>query len=253
MDEVCNEVKVMKDLRHVNLVALLGVVDNAQSAPWLVMEYCGGGGLYHLLYSNVEMPWPLRLRLVGDIISGLVYLHQQQIVHCDMKSANVLLTEGKRGKLADFGLSVVRDHSTTTMHGSGGGVGGTVRWMAPELFTRQFAKPSRASDVWAFGMILFEIAARKLPFAEGNDVQIRGWLKDGELEKVPGECLKEAPGLGEVMERCWRPRLERAAAMELAPLIFELLPKEEEQSPVVNSSMPDASASASMFNPYEKY
>lgn len=224
MSQMRHEVKVMKSLRHVNLVQHLGIVDIAdcEAVPWLMIEYCSGGDLFQLLYnSSDEFPWDQRIVLASDIITGLAYLHQQNILHCGLKSTNVLLTGERRGKLSDFGMSVFRDHSTATMSvgDSAAALFSSVRWMAPELFSRSGAKLSCASDMWAFGMVLFEITGRKLPFSNYSDTKVRDKLSKGESEKVPDICFKEAPEFAEVMECCWLPHGERLLAAAAAFLV----------------------------------
>jgi len=223
--QMLNEVDVMRTLRHVNLAKLIGVVEHVESAPWLVVEYYSGGDLFQLLHVNreEEVPWSLRAQVASDVINGLQYLHQHNIVHCDLKSSNVILTDKRKAKLADFGLSVIRDHSTSSMSGvevvAAGG--GTTRWMAPELFSRETATLSRAADMWAYGMVLFEITSRLLPFEKCSVDEARLCLMKGDSECIPPECIEEAPDLAAVMERCWElSREKRMKADAAAGAIF---------------------------------
>ena len=87
----------------------------------------------------------------------MAYLHQQNVIHRDLKSANVLLDSENRGLISDFGLSKANTIGTVTMSALG-----TPHWMAPE--TLRGDRYSASADVWAFGVIVFEVATRKLPF-----------------------------------------------------------------------------------------
>ena len=89
-----------------------------------------------------------------DISAGLAYLHEEGILHRDLKSLNVLLTDTLRAKLSDFGLSRVKDEtrSASTLSKPSG----TLRWMAPENFSRK-AKYTEASDVYSLGIILYQM------------------------------------------------------------------------------------------------
>ena len=101
------------------------------------------------------MTWDLRLRLTLDILRGLEYLHtrEPQIIHCDLKSANVLLTRGLNAKLADFGLSKIK---RTRQRQSIAEQDRVFRYSAV-FFSRsnERRKHSAASDIWAMGMVMF--------------------------------------------------------------------------------------------------
>ncbi|KAF9648298.1 kinase-like protein [Thelephora ganbajun] len=111
-----------------------------------------------------------RLRLLADAVTGLKFLHENDIVHGDLKGANILIDSECCARLADFGLAVVVDESTS------GEMRGTTRWMAPELmhpeafgFTGKFLKsvPSKGTDIYAIGMTILEVLTGCRPF---NDV-----------------------------------------------------------------------------------
>ena len=103
-----------------------------------------------------------------DIGAGLQYLHDKAIVHRDLKSLNVLLDGNLRAQLTDFGLAQVKIETKTKTAQPEKSVG-TRPWMAPELFGLR-PKYSFESDIYAYGMTLWEIAARKIPYAGVEDV-----------------------------------------------------------------------------------
>ncbi len=118
---------------------------------------------------------------------GLSYLHLQKIIHRDLKSLNVLLDNQYHAKITDFGLAKIKLESNSTSTKTKQGMG-TTRWRAPELFKRNVS-PNVASDVYSYGMVLWEIASRQLPFSDASDdVTVMGWIKDGEQEKLPTDC-----------------------------------------------------------------
>ncbi|MFN3235338.1 MAG: protein kinase [Gammaproteobacteria bacterium] len=217
-EEVGREVNIMIRLHHECLIRLLGVVLDENLPPKLVMEYMPGGSLYYFLHHGEEITEALQFQIANDMARGLAYLHDRNpsIIHSDLKSLNVLLDQYCRAKLADFGLSRLKKHVGTTSTLTSGAdqvFGGTLRWMAPELFSRNTSKPTEASDVWAFGMILFELVTRELPFDSASDnEQIKDWIKEGDGENVPDDC---PAGLGELMAACWRDRIDRPSADDL--------------------------------------
>eukprot|EP01094_Clydonella_sp_ATCC50884_P028423 TRINITY_DN8519_c0_g1_i1.p1 TRINITY_DN8519_c0_g1~~TRINITY_DN8519_c0_g1_i1.p1 ORF type:complete len:202 (-),score=51.92 TRINITY_DN8519_c0_g1_i1:127-690(-) len=164
----------------------------------LVMELMRGGSLHALLHSSEPLPWERRLQIVKEVAKGLRYMHQIGFLHRDVKSGNVLLDLHGRAKLADFGFARLK-HSLSlqsTRHQSAG----TPVWMAPELFKRR-AKFTAACDVYSFGMLLWEVAARAVPFADAHSPEVAiGWIKEGEKEDIPEGT--PAP-YAELLQRCW--------------------------------------------------
>lgn len=218
MNEFRHEVRVMGDLRHECLVRLLGVLLTDNAAPGLVMEYGANGSLYGCLHSRQEMSWSLRFRIAEELGRGLAFLHAKNIIHCDIKSLNAVLDRDMRAKWCDFGLAVLKLHtSNTTKEGGDNDTVGTLRWMAPELFSRRTSTPSKLSDVWALGMVLFELASREVPFKDArNQAQIQSWIMSGEGEEVPVDCAQQSPSFAALMSRCWAERNSRPTASEIA-------------------------------------
>ncbi|KZV82801.1 kinase-like protein [Exidia glandulosa HHB12029] len=102
----------------------------------------------------------LKLKLLTQVLTGLKYLHDLEIVHGDIKGANVLVSDTGEARLADFGFSsILAEHSDSfTDHTS---VKGTCRWMAPELFLSDTSGSlTMASDIWACGCLFIEVHAR---------------------------------------------------------------------------------------------
>lgn len=220
--EVRREVDIMCQLSHPNIVRLYGLVERVNSPPMLVMEYGANGSLYNFLRRvGAPVPWNQRLRIAYELSRGLAYLHMMNIIHRDIKSLNVILDHHCQAMWCDFGLASAKSHLSTNTNASTQGqdrdkVAGTLRWLAPEQFTRKYSTPSRASDVWSLGMVFFEIASGKVPFSESNnEAVIRGWIKDGEVEDVPDECEANAPVLAGLMKRCWLERSARPSAADI--------------------------------------
>lgn len=152
------EFRFLASLRHRNVVSCHTVEYN-QMGRYLVMDYCEGGTLRHHLESG-RLNLKTGLRLVLDILRGLHYIHQRGLVHCDLKPENMLMHLEKAGwvaKLSDFGVARSPEEVVT---GSMGDTGSPA-YMAPERFYGQY---SFSSDLYAVGIILYELVLGKRPF-----------------------------------------------------------------------------------------
>ena len=192
------EVETMAKLDSPRLAHLYGAC--VAPAPYcIVMEYMPKGSLYGLIHSQEQYGWPVSLQIAIDIGNGLAFLHQEKIIHRDLKSLNILLDAQYRAKICDFGLSRVRQEVSVTSTVSATAVGSNA-WNAPELFGLK-PKYGFASDIYAYGMILWEILTRETPYKDVLDPsQIQMAVRAGEREEIPATC---PPDYKEAIERCW--------------------------------------------------
>ncbi|KAF0894306.1 hypothetical protein E2562_038278 [Oryza meyeriana var. granulata] len=180
MREFVAEVVSIGQLRHRNLVQLLGYC-RRKGELLLVYDYMPNGSLDKHLYDQgkITLSWAQRFRIIKGTASGLLYLHEdwaQVVVHRDIKASNVLLDADMNGRLGDFGLARLYDHGTDphTTH-----VVGTMGYLAPEL--GHTGKASKASDVFAFGAFMLEVACGRKPVAQDardNRVVLVDWVLD---------------------------------------------------------------------------
>ncbi|XP_058115170.1 calcium/calmodulin-regulated receptor-like kinase 2 [Magnolia sinica] len=152
--EFQTEVLLLARLHHRNLVNLVGYcVDKSQHM--LIYEFMSNGSLASLLYSEGPrvLTWEERLQIALDVSHGIEYLHEgavPPVIHRDLKSANILLDRFMRAKVADFGLSKEESYD-----GRNSGLKGTYGYIDPEyMSTNKFTKKS---DIYSFGIILFEL------------------------------------------------------------------------------------------------
>ncbi|KPJ67969.1 MAG: hypothetical protein AMJ43_00700 [Coxiella sp. DG_40] len=192
------EMSIMRKLRHDNIVSLLGVTERGNKL-FMVMQYMCKGSLYDILHKGSLLSWEQRYKFAKDIATGLAFLHSHNshksaIIHRDLKSHNVLLDEKMAAKLTDFGLSRCKA-STMTQRPMG-----TAGWIAPELFSNDPIY-SEKSDIFALGMVFWEIVARKDPFEEcEHPNQIVNKVLGGERPQIPEDC---PPAFKELIEWCW--------------------------------------------------
>jgi len=195
------EARVMTNLHHPNVITFYGVCTEPNHYS-MVMELAQGGSLDHLLQSKKPLSWGERWRIATDIGKGLLHLHSHEppILHRDMKSANVLLDGQGNAKLTDFGLAKVRAETRTLSMEPTGRIAGSLLWMAPELFGMSI-KPSKAADIFAYGVILWEIAARHLPYENvASPDLIPMLIKEGKREAIPAGT---PPTFARLISSCW--------------------------------------------------
>lgn len=219
------------ELKHPNLLSLQGVVklDGSRircGRLAILLEYCPRGSLRDHL--NSFFPKGLgkdaAVTALIQVASAMEYLHGSQvpIVHMDLKSDNILITENFTYKVADFGLSKYVDLVSTrnTLESPG-----SVPWMAPERLTK---KPSKlpSVDVYSFAVVIFEILTGKVPWAELSLDEIRvrvlaGGRPDSLLELPPNDPLKK-DRLWQLMVSCQKDARKRPSFEEILETLTEL-------------------------------
>ncbi|XP_041011496.1 LEAF RUST 10 DISEASE-RESISTANCE LOCUS RECEPTOR-LIKE PROTEIN KINASE-like 2.5, partial [Juglans microcarpa x Juglans regia] len=174
-EEFVNEVASISRTSHVNVVTLLGFCFEGSKRA-LVYEFMPNGSLEKFIYkenpskADHQLEWKTLYKIAVGIARGLVYLHRgcnARILHFDIKPHNILLDKNYHPEISDFGLAKIcsRDESIISMLGTRG----TVGYIAPELFSRNFGGISHKSDVYSYGMMVLEIVGgRKNIDIEGD-------------------------------------------------------------------------------------
>jgi len=195
------EVEIMSKIFHPNIVLFMG----ACTVPGhlrIVTELMPRGDVETMLKdANINLTLYTRMKMALDAAFGMTWLHQSnpQIIHRDLKTANLLIDENLTIKVCDFGLSQIKRRDDFLKDGSDGAKG-TPLWMAPEvLMGQQF---NEKADVYSFGIVLWELMTRTEPFQEYNSFDT--FRKDICLRKVrPPVPADGHPDVASLMKRCW--------------------------------------------------
>ena len=196
IDSFCQEASLMCQLNHPNIVGFIGAVTEPSNLC-ILTQYCNRGSLADILLENtVDMNFHMKLQCALDAANGMLYLHNSNpvILHRDLKSDNLLVTNDWTVKVADFGLTrFISEKKQMTQVG-------TPMWMAPEIIMGR--KYTEKADVYAFGIILWEILTREEPYEEKEPMQIVVEVVNEGLRPTVRTELLDAP-LVPLMRDCW--------------------------------------------------
>jgi serine/threonine protein kinase/tetratricopeptide (TPR) repeat protein len=196
------EARAASKLNHKNILTIYAV-ESAEGRDFIVMEYIDGRSLKDLIDAREPVPVEQIIRIALHICDGLSAAHEQGIVHRDIKPANILITAKGQVKITDFGLATWRGAGQLTKEGT---TVGTAAYMSPEQIQGRSVDPR--SDLFALGVMLYELLAGRRPFAGEHDAAItyaiindipeplarfKSGLHPG-LEQVVARALEKDPG-----------------------------------------------------------
>ncbi len=160
------EALILYQLNHPNMVRVYDAVTQ-DGDYYIVMQYVEGGSLRELLKREKKLPLYDVVTIGLDVSDALARAHRLKIIHRDVKPDNVLLTANGTPYLTDFGQAHISDAPGLTRPGQ---MIGTLNYMAPEIFVGESA--DRRSDIWAFGIMLYEMLTGFRPFMGENSAQL---------------------------------------------------------------------------------
>ncbi|KAJ9181444.1 hypothetical protein P3X46_009576 [Hevea brasiliensis] len=197
--EFLREVAIMKRLRHPNIVLFMGAVTQPPNLS-IVTEYLSRGSLFRLLHKSgakEALDERRRLSMAYDVAKGMNYLHKRNppIVHRDLKSPNLLVDKKYTVKVCDFGLSRLKANTFLSSKSAAG----TPEWMAPEVLRDE--PSNEKSDIYSFGVILWELATLQQPWSNLNPAQVVAAVGfKGKRLEIPRDLN---PQVATIIEACW--------------------------------------------------
>lgn len=203
-EEFINEVASISRTSHVNIVSLLGFcLEGSKRA--LIYEYMPNGSLERYVFNSsskdaVSITWEKLFDIAVGIARGLEYLHRgcsTRIVHFDIKPHNILLDQEFCPKISDFGMAklCVNEESIISI----GGARGTIGYIAPEVFSKQFGAVSSKSDVYSYGMMVLEMVGareKNINDSESSSQYFPQWI----YEHLDDYCVSASEINGEITE-----------------------------------------------------
>ncbi|KAI5116781.1 hypothetical protein M0805_008735 [Coniferiporia weirii] len=217
---VAKEIYIWSKLDHRNLLRLQGYITITEgNLPALVSEWMENGTVLNYVKSHTDCDV---MHLILGLAEGLAYLHDNGVIHSDIKSDNVLVSSSGDAVICDFGISRALNATQAGLGGNttvSGGPGGTVRWMAYELIaeTETYRKHSKESDVWAFGMTAYELLTKDRPYAHiSNNFQVPVFIAKKELPNPPAsfdEWPTDGREIWDLLQLCWNPDPQKRISM----------------------------------------
>jgi len=175
------EIDLLKSLTHSNIVKYKGSVKSAESL-YIILEFCENGSLHSICKNFGKFPEPLVALYMSQVLQGLRYLHEQGVIHRDIKGANILTTKEGLVKLADFGVATKQsglDQSSVV---------GTPYWMAPEVI--ELSGATTAADIWSVGCTVIELIDGKPPYHKLQPMQALFRIVNDDHPPIPGSASK---------------------------------------------------------------
>ncbi len=186
------EAQAAAALAHPNIVQLFDYGE-AEGRPYIVFEYLPGGSLEERLTGGRALPDNETARVAADVAAGLAHAHERGVVHRDLKPGNALFDAEDRTKIADFGIAQLAGAVTLTDAGT---VLGTAAYISPEQTRGETATP--ASDVYAFGVVLYRMLTGRLPFESESPVELAAMHRDSDPPDVRSVRRDVPPALAAV-------------------------------------------------------
>nr|UMO80404.1 Serine/threonine protein kinase [Pandoravirus aubagnensis] len=243
-----DEVRVMCALRHPNVVLFMAACTRPPKMC-IVMEYMALGSLFDLLHNELvpEVPHALVVKMAYQAAKGMHFLHSSGVVHRDLKSLNLLLDAKWNVKVSDFGLT--RFKSDLARAAGGDAVQGTVQWLAPEVLDESTNVDYMQADVYAFGIVLWEMTTRCEPYAGMSPASIAvSVIRDDARPPLPKLAPADYVAL---VQECWhRDPVMRPAFVDIQRRLTDAIKNDASSS---SSSSSSRSGALGLHQPHHHY
>ncbi|CAI9785538.1 unnamed protein product [Fraxinus pennsylvanica] len=193
---IMQEIDLLKNLNHKNIVKYLGSL-KTKTHLHIILEYVENGSLANIIKPNKFGPFPESLVAVyiAQVLEGLVYLHEQGVIHRDIKGANILTTKEGLVKLADFGVATKLTEADVNTHS----VVGTPYWMAPEVI--EMSGVCAASDIWSVGCTVIELLTCVPPYYDLQPMPALFRIVQDEHPPIPDSL---SPAITDFLRQCFK-------------------------------------------------
>lgn len=193
---IMQEIDLLKNLNHKNIVKYLGSL-KTKAHLHIILEYVENGSLANIIKPNKFGPFPESLVVVyiAQVLEGLVYLHEQGVIHRDIKGANILTTKEGLVKLADFGVATKLTEADVNTHS----VVGTPYWMAPEVI--EMSGVCAASDIWSVGCTVIELLTCVPPYYDLQPMPALFRIVQDEHPPIPDGL---SPDITDFLQQCFK-------------------------------------------------
>ncbi|XP_032981850.1 tyrosine-protein kinase Lyn isoform X1 [Rhinolophus ferrumequinum] len=209
------EANLMKTLQHDKLVRLYAVVTKEEPI-YIITEYMAKGSLLDFLKSDEggKVLLPKLIDFSAQIAEGMAYIERKNYIHRDLRAANVLVSESLMCKIADFGLArIIEDNEYTAREGAKF----PIKWTAPEAIN--FGCFTIKSDVWSFGILLYEIVTYgKIPYPGRTNADVMTALSQGYRMPRMENCPDE---LYDIMKMCWKEKAEERPTFDYLQSVLD--------------------------------
>ncbi|KAI0035295.1 protein kinase, partial [Vararia minispora EC-137] len=205
--QLMKEVELVKSLSHPSIVKYEGMVRDENTLS-IVLEYAENGSLGQTLKAFGKLNERLVASYVVKILEGLDYLHQSDVVHCDLKAANILTTKNGNVKLSDFGVSLNLRAMERELNKD---VAGTPNWMAPEVIELKGA--TTKADIWSLACTVVELLTGRPPYGDiANSMTVMFRIVEDDMPPLPEGC---SGPLLDFLKTCFNKDPERRPSAEV--------------------------------------
>ena len=192
------ELEVMRTLNHPAIQKGIGS-GRFNNTPYLVTELVNGESLREIIRKNSPFTPEDSVQLISKIADGLSHCHDNDIIHRDLKPENILVSTDGQPVIIDFGLTLTKGSHRVT-YANFSGAAGTPDYMAPEQIEGH--RGDKRTDIYALGIILFELLSGRLPFGGDNNLAIMAQHLQGAIPRLDKEQKGISPQLASVIARC---------------------------------------------------
>ena len=198
LDRFYQEARSAGALQHPNIVTIYEL-GHEKNTPFIAMEYLEGESLDRIIEQHPVLPLSVKLGYIVRVCDALAYAHQHNVVHRDVKPANIMVTKEGVVKVVDFGIARLTDMSMTQPNM----MIGSRAYMSPQLYKGERA--DARSDIWAIGVTLYELLAYRRPFTGDSEAELMFHIiyeKPEDLQSLSPECTEElAPIVSKMLEK----------------------------------------------------